>query len=41
MVLCGAIKGYVLFDMFSGDKSKKKLIKSTKNIDNSDKSNEL
>ncbi len=41
MMFFGAIMGYLLFDMFSGDKSKKKLIKSTKNIDNSDKSNEL
>ncbi|MDD4777753.1 MAG: DUF6132 family protein [Fermentimonas sp.] len=41
MMIYGAVIGYLLFDMFSGDKSQKKMIESTKEIDNSDKNNEL
>lgn len=39
MMFFGAILGYLLFDMFSGDKSHKKLMESTKEIDKTDKNN--
>jgi hypothetical protein len=41
MIFFGAIFGYLLFDMFSVDKTHKKLMESTKEVDNTDKSKEL
>lgn len=41
MIIYGALLGFLLFDLFSGDKSQKKLQESTKNIDNADKNKEL
>lgn len=41
MIIYGAILGFLLFDMFSDDKSQKKLQESTKNIDKTEKNNEL
>lgn len=41
MMIYGAVLGFLLFDMFSGDKDQKKVIESTKKIDNNDKDQEL
>lgn len=41
MIIYGALLGFLLFDLFSDDKSQKKLQESTKNIDKTEKNNEL
>lgn len=41
MMIYGAVLGFLLFDMFSGDKDQKKVIESTEKIDNNDKDQEL
>lgn len=41
MMIYGALLGFLLFSMFSDDKSQKRVIENTKNIDNTDKNKEL
>ena len=41
MILYGAIVGYLLFDMFSADKTKNKMIESRKDADNNKKNSDI